>query len=67
MLGILPALAAGPVALARASVTGQASTVTLVPWHGVTTTFMLSLVTLAGSVGLFALRIRLWRLRWPGP
>ena len=34
-------------------------------WHGFTTTFVLSLLTLAGSVGLFALRTRLWRLRWP--
>jgi multicomponent Na+:H+ antiporter subunit A len=65
ILGVLPALGAGPVALAAASVTGQASTVSLVVWHGFTTTFGLSLVTLAGSVGLFAWRTRLWRLRWP--
>ena len=65
MLGVLPALAARPVALAAASVTGPASTVTLVLWHGFNTTFVLSLLTLAGSVGLFALRTRVWRLRWP--
>ena len=27
--------------------------------------FVLSMLTLAGAVGLFALRSRLWRLRWP--
>ena len=65
ILGVLPALAAGPVALAAASVTGQASTVSFVLWHGLTTAFGLSLLTLAGSVGLFALRTRLWQLQWP--
>ena len=34
-------------------------------WHGFNTTLVLSMLTLAGSVGLFALRTRLWRLRWP--
>ena len=65
ILGVLPALAAGPVALAAASVTGAVSTVTFVLWHGFNTTFLLSMLTLAGAVGLFALRSRLWRLRWP--
>jgi multicomponent Na+:H+ antiporter subunit A len=65
MLGVLPAVAAGPVAVAAESVTGRASTVTLVLWHGFTTTLGLSLLTLAGSVGLFALRTRLWRIQWP--
>ncbi len=65
ILGVLPALAAGPVALAAASVTGAVSTVTFVLWHGFNTTFVLSMLTLAGAVGLFALRSRLWRLSWP--
>ena len=65
VLGVLPALAAGPVALAAASVTGAVSTVTFVLWHGFNTTLVLSMLTLAGAVGLFALRTRLWRLRWP--
>ena len=65
MLGVLPALAAGPVALAAASVTGTASTVTFTLWHGFNTTFALSMLTLAGAVALFALRARLWGLRWP--
>jgi multicomponent Na+:H+ antiporter subunit A len=63
--GVLPALAAGPVALAAASVTGAVSTGTFVLWHGFTTTFVLSMLTLAGAVGLFGLRARLWRLGWP--
>jgi multicomponent Na+:H+ antiporter subunit A len=65
VLGVVPALAAGPVALAVAAVTGAVSTVTLVLWHGFNTTFALSLLTLAGAGGLFALRSRLWRLGWP--
>jgi multicomponent Na+:H+ antiporter subunit A len=65
ILGVLPALAAGPVALAAASVTGSVSRVTFVLWHGINTTFVLSMLTLAGAVGLFALRSRLWRLVWP--
>jgi multicomponent Na+:H+ antiporter subunit A len=65
ILGVLPALAAGPVALAAASVTGAVSTVTFVLWHGFNTTFALSMLTLAGAAGLFALRSRPWRLSWP--
>ena len=65
MLGVLPALAAVPVSLAAASVTGTASAVPLVLWHGFTITFVLSMVTLAGAVALFAVRSRLWRARWP--
>jgi multicomponent Na+:H+ antiporter subunit A len=65
VLGVLPALAAGPVALAAASVTGQVSTVTFALWHGLNATLALSMLTLAGTVGLFGLRRRLWRLAWP--
>jgi multicomponent Na+:H+ antiporter subunit A len=65
VLGVLPALAARPVALAAASVTGAVPEVTFVLWHGFTTTLALSMLTLAGAVGLFAVRTGLWRLRWP--
>jgi multicomponent Na+:H+ antiporter subunit A len=65
LLGVLPALAAGPVALAAASVAGPGATVTFVLWHGFTATFLLSMLTLAGTAALFALRSRLWRLKWP--
>jgi multicomponent Na+:H+ antiporter subunit A len=65
IFGVLPALAAGPIALATASVTGQVSTVTFVLWHGFNTTLVLSMLTLVGAVGLFAVRSRLWRLGWP--
>jgi multicomponent Na+:H+ antiporter subunit A len=64
VLGVLPALAAGPVALAAAAV-GPVSTAAPGPWHGFNATFALSMLTLAGSVGLFAWRARLWRLGWP--
>jgi multicomponent Na+:H+ antiporter subunit A len=65
MLGVLPALASGPVTLAAAPVTGAVSTGTFVLWHGFNTTLMLSLLTLVGALALFALRVRLWRLGWP--
>jgi multicomponent Na+:H+ antiporter subunit A len=55
-LGIVPGFAAGPVALATASVTGAVPTVTFVLWHGLTTTLVLSMLTLAGSMALFALQ-----------
>ncbi len=67
VLGVLPALAAGPLALAAAAVTGGVSTPTLGLWHGFNTTFALSMLTLAGAVGLFGVRSRLWRLSWPAP
>jgi multicomponent Na+:H+ antiporter subunit A len=65
ILGVLPALAAGPIDLATAAVTGTPSAASLVVWHGVNTTFVLSLLTLAGAVALFAWRASLWRIRWP--
>ncbi len=65
VLGILPALAAGPIALAEESVTGSRSTLTLGLWHGFTITLLLSALTVAGSLILFNSRARLWRLRWP--
>ncbi len=65
VLGVLPALAAGPIALAAESVTGSRSTLTTSLWHGFTATLLLSAVTVAGSLILFTSRARLWRLRWP--
>jgi multicomponent Na+:H+ antiporter subunit A len=65
VLGVLPALAAGPIALAAESVTGFRSTLAAGIWHGFTGTLLLSALTLAGSLILFTWRARLWRLRWP--
>jgi multicomponent Na+:H+ antiporter subunit A len=65
VLGILPALAAGPIALAGESVTGSRSTLAPGLWHGFTATLLLSALTVAGSLILFTSRARLWRLRWP--
>jgi multicomponent Na+:H+ antiporter subunit A len=65
VLGILPGLAAAPIALAGATVTGSHSTPAPGLWHGFTVTLLLSALTVAGSFGLFAWRARLWRLRWP--
>ena len=65
VLGILPALAAGPIALASESVTGSQSTVRPGLWHGFTVTLLLSALTVAGSMILFTARARLWRLQWP--
>jgi multicomponent Na+:H+ antiporter subunit A len=65
LLGIVPGLAAGPVSLATLAVTGTSSAVALVLWHGLNTTLVLSVVTLAGSVALFVVRDRLWQITWP--
>jgi multicomponent Na+:H+ antiporter subunit A len=65
VLGVLPALAAGPIAVAGESVTGVRATVSFVLWHGFTATLLLSALTLAGSAALFTWRERLWPLRWP--
>ena len=64
-VGLLPALASTPIALATVAVTGARPAVALELWHGFNTTFALSIATLAGAIGLFALRAHLWRLRWP--
>ena len=65
ILGVVPALGAGPIALASEAVTGTRSTAALTLWHGFTPTLALSALTLAGSVALFASRARLWRRQWP--
>jgi multicomponent Na+:H+ antiporter subunit A len=64
LLGIVPGLASGAVALATGAVTGRTASVNLVLWHGFTLTLLLSVVTLAGSLMLFAVRERIWRLDW---
>jgi multicomponent Na+:H+ antiporter subunit A len=65
VLGVFPSIAADPIALAAAAVTGTPVDVSFVLWHGFTTTLMLSLLTIAGSAALFAARARLWQRRWP--
>jgi multicomponent Na+:H+ antiporter subunit A len=65
LLGVVPGLAAGAVSLATLAVTRTSSAVALVLWHGVNTTLVLSVVTLAGSVALFVVRQRLWQIAWP--
>jgi multicomponent Na+:H+ antiporter subunit A len=65
ILGLFPAVVSVPIALAGASVTGTVSAGSLILWHGFTVTLALSVATLAGSVGLFMYRRRLWRFAWP--
>jgi multicomponent Na+:H+ antiporter subunit A len=65
ILGLFPGLVSWPIALANTAVTGAAPGTTLVLWHGFTVTLALSAVTLAGSVGLFNYRERLWHVAWP--
>jgi multicomponent Na+:H+ antiporter subunit A len=65
ILGLVPSLLSGPIAVAAGAVTGTVPAVNLALWHGVTVTLALSAVTLAGSVILFAYRRRLWPLEWP--
>ena len=64
-LGVIPGVAGVPVALAGEAVTGIRSTVSLSLWHGITPTLLMSAVTLAGSLALFATRARIWQLQWP--
>jgi multicomponent Na+:H+ antiporter subunit A len=64
-IGVMPALLETPVALAVTAVTRQPAPVAFSLWHGVTTTLVLSALTLAGSVGLFASRNPIRRLAWP--
>jgi multicomponent Na+:H+ antiporter subunit A len=65
LFGVLPDLASAPVASAAAAITGTSSSVSLALWHGLTLTLGLSVLTLAGSLILFAYRDRFWRLTWP--
>jgi multicomponent Na+:H+ antiporter subunit A len=65
ILGVMPALAAGPIAIAAEAVIGSRPAVAFGLWHGFTATLLLSALTLAGSAALFTWRERLWRLRWP--
>jgi multicomponent Na+:H+ antiporter subunit A len=65
LFGIVPGLASGPISLATGAVTRAPSLVALGLWHGFTTTLLLSVITLGGSVALFACRVGMWRLAWP--
>jgi multicomponent Na+:H+ antiporter subunit A len=65
LAGTIPALAAGPIEAATASITRTAAPVNLALWHGFSTTLLLSAVTLVGSVMLFIYRDSIRRLAWP--
>jgi multicomponent Na+:H+ antiporter subunit A len=64
-LGLFPSFAASAVARAASAAAGTVSETTLSLWHGFTVTLALSAVTLAGSMGLYVYRRRLWPLTWP--
>jgi multicomponent Na+:H+ antiporter subunit A len=65
LLGVFPSFATTSITLAASAITGVSTAAPLALWHGLTVTLALSAVTLAGSVALFAIRSRLWRLEWP--
>jgi multicomponent Na+:H+ antiporter subunit A len=66
LLGLFPELLSKPLAAAVAAIAGPLpSGSPLALWHGLTITLGLSALTLAGSMGLFASRRRLWRMAWP--
>ena len=66
VLGVLPALAAGPIALADGISHGTRSTVTLGLWHGFTITLAAERADARGfGRSCSRSRARLWRLRWP--
>jgi multicomponent Na+:H+ antiporter subunit A len=63
VLGVVPAIVDRNILLpAIHAVLRRPATLELMLWHGFTPVFILSLVTLAGGVGLFVLRSRLLRL-----
>ena len=65
ILGLRPSLIAGPVGLAVSAVTQADTAADLAIWHGLTPTLVLSVVTLAGAIGLYVYREVLWRGSWP--
>ena len=65
VVGIVPALVDAPLRLAAAAVTGNAVTVNLALWHGVSVTLLLSAVTLIGSLSLFRFSGPIRRHAWP--
>ena len=65
LLGLLPGLVSEPIALAVTVISGSRPSGTAALWHGFTITLALSALTLAGAVGLFMTRRRLWRMTWP--
>jgi multicomponent Na+:H+ antiporter subunit A len=65
VVGLVPRLVAGPVGLATASVIGAPAAVDLAIWHGFSAVLMLSAITLAGAMVLFAYRDALRRRAWP--
>jgi len=65
IMGLMPTLAAIPVGLATASVIRTTAPVNLAIWHGFSAILILSAVTLAGSVALFAYRDAIRRRAWP--
>jgi len=64
-VGVMPGLLETPLALAVAAVTRQPAPVALSLWHGFTPTLALSVLTLVGSIGLFASRRGFRRVAWP--
>ena len=65
IVGLFPTIAAMPVGLAAAAVTRTPTPITLAIWHGFTTTLILSGVTLAGSLVLYAARAAIRQRVWP--
>jgi len=72
LVGIFPVISAALVNSAASAAIGESTEVELALWHGMNSAFLLSVVTVAIGVGLFAgrnpLRSGLSRLAWPwGP
>jgi multicomponent Na+:H+ antiporter subunit A len=63
--GVLPAIVGPPLALAAGAVMGRPVPVTLAVWHGLTGTLLLSALTLAGALAVFASRASIRRYAWP--
>jgi multicomponent Na+:H+ antiporter subunit A len=65
ILGVAPGLLGPALTMATAAAHHGATPVTLAPWHGITKTLLLSLLTLLAAAGLYASRAWLRRrARW---
>lgn len=63
--GVAPAMLDVPLGAAASSILREPGIVALHAWHGVTPTFLLSLVTLVAIAGIYAARGVLPRRPWP--
>jgi len=65
VLGVMPGWLDTPIGLAVASAVSSPASVHLAAWHGVTTIFALSLLTIAAALALYGYRESIRQIGWP--